>query len=212
MGGTFDPIHVGHLAIADEAREALGLERILFIPAAVPPHRPRGSVAPAEDRAAMVGLAIHGHPAFALSRIELERPGPSYTSDTVASLAAAERGADRQPDLTFILSAETLRGLPSWHAPERLLDACRVAVVPRRGYPVPDRAWLREHFPGREDRFDVLAGPRLAVSSTEVRGRVAAGRPIAGLVPPAVERYIGDHQLYRATRPGQHSTRRISTR
>lgn len=199
MGGTFDPIHVGHLAIAEEAREVLGLERVLFIPASIPPHRPAASVAPAADRAAMVELAIEGNATFELSRIELERAGPSYTSDTVAALASAERAAGREPDLTFILSAETLHDLPGWHEPERLVDACRIAVVPREGYPAPDPAWLASVFPGRERRFDLLEGPRLGLSSTSVRARVAAGRSIRYLVPPAVARYIDDHGLYRAT-------------
>ena len=210
MGGTFDPVHLGHLAIAEEAREALGLPRILFIPAAIPPHRPAASVSPAEDRAAMVALAIADNPAFELSRIELDRPGPSYTSDTVEALAAREREAGREPDLTFILSAETLRDLPTWHAPERLLDACRIAVVPRDGYPAPDRAWLREQFPGREGRIDFLSAPRLEVSSTVIRDRVAAGRSIRYLVPPAVARYIEDHGLYRDL--DEQPQRRISTR
>lgn len=210
MGGTFDPVHLGHLAIAEEAREALGLARILFIPAAIPPHRPAGSVAAAEDRAAMVAVAIDGNPAFEMSRIELERAGPSYTSDTVEALAAAERAAGREPDLTFILSAETLRQLPTWHAPERLLDACRIAVVPRDGYPAPSRAWLAERFPGRDGRIDFLTAPRLEVSSTVIRERVAAGRSIRYLVPPAVAAYIDDHGLYRALAlPPQ---RRTSTR
>lgn len=200
MGGTFDPIHVGHLAIAEEARESLGLARVLFVPAGLPPHRPASSVALAADRAAMVGLAIEGNAAFELSRLELDRAGPSYTSDTIAALAAAERAAGREPDLTFILSAETLAALPSWHEPERLIDACRIAVVPREGYPAPDRAWLRERFPGREGRFDILSGPRLGISSTAIRERVATGRSIRYLVPEAVARYIGDHGLYQQRR------------
>lgn len=201
MGGTFDPIHVGHLAIAEEAREVLGLARILFVPAAVPPHRPVASIAPASDRAAMVALAIEGNPAFELSRIELERPGPSFTSDTVEALAGTERAAGRVPDLTFILSAETLRDLPTWHEPERLLDACRLAVVPRVGYLAPDLPWLEASFPGRTDRIAYLAGPRLEISSTLVRQRIAAGRSIRYLVPPAIRRYIEDHSLYQARAP-----------
>ncbi len=200
LGGTFDPIHVGHLAIAEEAHEALGLARILFVPASVPPFRPVDSVAPAEDRAAMVGLAIAGNPAFELSRVELGRPGPSYTSDTVEALAEAERAVGREPDLTFILSVETLRELPTWHAPERLLDACRVAVVPREGYPPPDGAWLEARFPGRADRFVALPGPHLEVSSTDIRARIAAGRSVRYLVPPAVAAYIADHGLYQPAR------------
>jgi nicotinate-nucleotide adenylyltransferase len=216
MGGTFDPIHIGHLAIAEEAREVLGLARVLFVPAAVPPHRPRGAVAAAEERAAMVALAIIDNDAFELSRIELDRPGPSYTSDTVELLAATERAAGRDPDLTFILSAETLHDLPTWREPERLLDSARIAVVPREGYPAPERRWLEAQFPGRADRVDFLEGPRLGLSSTSIRARVAAGRSIRYLVPPAVALYIEDHGLYRAAvvPPSSlaESPRRIPTR
>jgi nicotinate-nucleotide adenylyltransferase len=194
MGGTFDPIHVGHLAVAEEAREVLGLERILFVPAGSPPHRPAATAA--EDRAAMVGLAIEGNPAFELSRVELDRPGPSYTSDTVTALADIERAAGREPDLTFILSAETLADLPTWHEPDRILATCRIAVVPREGYPAPERAWLDATFPGRADRIDLLEGPRLGLSSTAIRARVAAGRSTRYLVVPAVARYVEDHRLY----------------
>ena len=131
----------------------------------------------------------------------------------VRTSAGRERAASRDPDLTFILSAETLRQLPTWHEPERLLDACRVAVVPRDGLPLPGADWLREQFPGRADRFDVLAAPRLDVSSTAIRERLAAGRAIRYLVPPAVERYIEDHALYRAPRrPDPSPPRRIDTR
>jgi nicotinate-nucleotide adenylyltransferase len=144
----------------------------------------------------MVGLAIAGNPAFEVSRIELDRSGPSYTADTLDALAAAERAAGRAPDLTFILSAETLRDLPSWHEPERLLEASRIAVVPRDGFQAIDPGWLEDQFPGRADRFDLLAGPRLGISSTSIRARVGAGRSIRYLVPDAVAAYIADHGLY----------------
>jgi nicotinate-nucleotide adenylyltransferase len=191
MGGTFDPIHVGHLAIAEEAREALSLDLVLFVPAGQPPHKPAGAVTPVEHRFAMVELAIADNRAFGLSRVEVERPGPSYTIDTVEALA---RDTD---DLVLILSAETFAELPSWHEPERLFDAARMAVVPREGYPAPDPAWLAEAFPGRAERVDYLEGPRLGLSSTAIRARVAAGRSIRYLVPDMVEAYILDKQLYR---------------
>jgi nicotinate-nucleotide adenylyltransferase len=201
-GGTFDPIHVGHLAIAEEARESLGLERILFVPAGVPPHKPDGAEASVEDRLTMVELAIAGNPAFAMSRVDVDRPGPSYTADTMALLSAAAREDGGTPDLTLIMSAETLAGLPEWRDPGRLLAECRVAVVPREAYPAPDPAWLSLHFPGLEDRFDLLDGPRLGISSTGIRERVAAGRSIHYLVPEAVERHIADHSLYTGRRTG----------
>lgn len=196
LGGTFDPIHHGHLAIAEEAREALGLERVLFVPAAQPPHKLGRRIAGAAERLAMVELAIAGNPAFAVSRIELDRAGPSYSVDTVGALVEEARGAGRDPDLVFIMSGETLRELPTWREPERLLDLCRVAVVPRGGHETPDAVWLGIHFPGRAHRFTILPGPLLAVSGSVVRARAAAGRSIRYLVPDAVARHIVDHALY----------------
>jgi nicotinate-nucleotide adenylyltransferase len=195
MGGTFDPVHLGHLAVAEEAREALGLDRILFVPAGHPPHKPAGAVTSIEHRVAMVELAIADNPAFDLSRIEVDRPGPSYTVDTVEALAADGDG------LTVILSAETFAELPTWHEPQRLFEAARVAVAPRWGYPAPDPGWLAATFPGREDRVGYLEGPRLGVSSTALRARVAAGRSIRYLVPAPVAAYIAANNLYLERRP-----------
>jgi len=143
-----------------------------------------------EHRLAMVDLAIADNPAFELSPIEVERAGPSYTVDTVEALGA---GGDR---LTVILSAETFVELPTWHEPWRLFDAARVAVAPRWGYPAPDPGWLEATFPGREDRVSYLEGPRLGVSSTALRARVAAGRSIRYLVPQPVAAYVAANNLY----------------
>lgn len=198
MGGTFDPIHVGHLAIAEEARDALGLERIFFIPAGEPPHKPAAAVTSAAHRVAMVALAIADNHAFELSRIEVERPGPSYTAETVAELRRAEEAAGRTADLTLILSVETFLELPDWRDPDQLLATARLAVVPREGYPAPDPGWLSEHFPGQEGRVDFLQGPRLGLSSTALRERVSHRRSIRYLVPADVARYIEEHGLYRA--------------
>jgi nicotinate-nucleotide adenylyltransferase len=196
MGGTFDPIHVGHLAAAEEAREALGLERILFIPAGVPPHKPERPVTAAQHRVAMVELAIAGNAAFELSRIEVDRDGPSYTADTVEMLAAIEGANGRDANLTLILSVESFHGLPTWREPRRILNLCRLAVVPRGGFPTPERAWLAEQFRGVPVRVAFLDAPRLRLSGSEIRQRVAAGRSIRYLVPDAVIDYIGDHGLY----------------
>jgi nicotinate-nucleotide adenylyltransferase len=196
MGGTFDPIHVGHLAVAEEAREALALDRILFVPAGSPPHKAASEVSDVDHRVAMVELAIADNPDFELSRIEVDRPGPSYTVDTVEALA-------READVTLILSVETFRELPTWHEPARLFDAARLAVVPREGYPASDPAWLEATFPGRADRVSYLEGPRLGLSSTQIRARVSAARSIRYLVPAPVDAYIAAHHLY-----GSSSTER----
>lgn len=199
FGGAFDPIHVGHLAIAEEAREALALDRVVFVPTGSPPHR-SAATAPADARLAMVAAAVAGNPAFSVSRIEVDRPGPSYTADTLEALAASERAAGLEPDLVLILSAETFRDLPGWHEPGRILDLARVAVAPRPGYDAPSRAWLEEAFPGRAERVRFLDQPRLEISSTRIRDRLAAGRSVRYLVPDAVIARIVEHSLY--TQPG----------
>ncbi len=191
LGGTFDPIHHGHLGIAEEARETLGLERVLFIPAATPPHKPGRPVSPVADRLAMVELAIAGNPAFAASDVELRRGGTSYTVDTLEALLA---DGLRQPWL--ILSAEALAGLATWRSPERVLDMARLAVVPRAGHDVLDTAWLEARFPGRGGRATFLPGPLLPISGSVVRRRAAVGRSVRYLVPDAVAAYIANHHLY----------------
>jgi nicotinate-nucleotide adenylyltransferase len=201
LGGTFDPVHVAHLAVAEEAREALGLEKILFVPAALPPHKVDRPVSPAHHRLAMVELAIAGNPAFEASRIELDRTGPSYTVDTLETLAgtrAADAGGveTERPELVLILSSEAFRDLRTWRRPERILELARLAVVPRDGYPDVGRAFLAEHFPGREDRAVFLGGPRLRLSASDLRERAGNGRSLRYLVPDAVAAYIGDHALY----------------
>jgi nicotinate-nucleotide adenylyltransferase len=197
LGGTFDPIHHGHLAIAEATREELGMERVLFVPAGQPPHRPTPPGASAEDRAAMIGLAIADAPAFALSRLELDREGPSYTVDTLTTLAEGEREAGRAPDLWFILSAEAFAEFPTWHEAERVLALCRLVVLPREGHPGPDLRALVARLPTLAGRVALLDGPRIRLSASEVRARAAAGLSVRYLVPDAVAAYIADHRLYR---------------
>jgi nicotinate-nucleotide adenylyltransferase len=203
LGGTFDPIHYGHLAIAEEAAEALGLELILFVPAALPPHKLDEDVTPAEERAAMVELAIAGNPRFRLCRIELDRDGSSYTADTLQELAdeAARQRVARE--LFFILSADVLAEFRTWHEPERVIALATLAVVPRPGSPAPDPGWARAQLPtapraAAAPRIECVDTVRLATSSTEIRARAASGRSIRYLVPPRVEAYIREHRLYRS--------------
>jgi nicotinate-nucleotide adenylyltransferase len=206
MGGTFDPIHIGHLAIAEAAREALGLAQVVFVPAGEPPHKPDSVDASVEDRVEMVRLAIADNPAFALSRVDVDRAGPSYTADSVRLIGDEERAAGREPDLVLVMSSETLAGLRSWHDPARLVAAAGIAVVPREGHPAPDPAWIEASFPGQAGRFTIVDGPRLGISSTAIRAAVAAGRSIRYLVPEAVGAYIADHGLYRSAPQSRNPT------
>jgi nicotinate-nucleotide adenylyltransferase len=201
LGGTFDPFHYGHLALARAARDELGLERILVVPAAIPPHKRQRPISSGDARLALVNAGIAEEPGLESSRIELDREGPSWTVETVAAIAAAERAAGREPDLTVILSAESFAGLASWHEPERLLDLARVAVAPRAGHERPDPAAIAAEFPGRAGRIVVIDGPRVDVSASDIRRRVAAGESLAGLVPPGVAEVIAAHRLYRHPEP-----------
>jgi nicotinate-nucleotide adenylyltransferase len=201
LGGTFDPIHAGHLALARVALDQLGLDQVLFVPAGQPPHKRGRPITGAEDRLAMVELAIAGEPRFDVSRIEIDRPGPSYTADTAEALVTGSEADDPPIELTVILSAESFAELPSWHDPARLLRLARIAVAPRPGHPAPTPAWLAQRLPGFGDRVIVLEGPHLDTSASDIRARVAAGRPIDQLVPPPVAAYIEAHHLYREPPP-----------
>ncbi len=191
LGGTFDPVHHGHLVIAEEAREALGLERVLLVPAAAPPHKPGRPVTDAVHRLAMAELAVAGNPSFEVSRLELDRGGTSFTVDTLEALRA---GGIVEP--WFILSAEALADFPSWRDPGRILDLARLAVVPRGGSDPLGSAWFTARFPDRGDRVRFLSGPLLPISGSVVRRRAAAGRSVRYLVPDAVAAYIAQHSLY----------------
>lgn len=193
LGGIFDPIHYGHLAIAEQTREALGLAGVTFVPAGDPVHRAAPQAA-ADHRVRMVELAIADNPSFNASRVEVDAGRPSYTVATLEAMAAD------QPEIDFVLivSSETAALMPdTWHRPERVVELAEVAIVSRLGHADISREWLSRYFPGREDRFLRVVTSHLGHSSTDIRARVAAGNSIRYLVPPAVEGYIGDHNLYR---------------
>ena len=201
LGGTFDPIHHGHLLVAEEAREALGLERVILVPAANPPHKPGRPITDAHHRLAMARLAVDGNPAFSVSDLEIVRGGASYTVDTLAAIAV-----DGANEPWLILSAEALAGFPTWRQPDRILDLARLAVVPRGGYETLDERWVHAHLPGREDRFRFLPGPLLPISGSVVRHRAAVGRSVRYLVPDGVARYIARHHLYAQPAPRTQTT------
>jgi nicotinate-nucleotide adenylyltransferase len=199
LGGTFDPIHYGHLVIAEQVREALQLDRVLFVPAASPPHKLDVSISSAADRAAMVELATAGNAAFSVCRIELDRSGPSYTVDTLEALADEARLDGIARSFFFILSSEAAATLPTWRAPVRILELAQLAVVSRPGFPGLDGQALSAMAGGSADRVLTIETLPLANSASDVRARAASGRSVRYLVPPAVESYIRDHRLYLST-------------
>lgn len=194
LGGTFDPPHIGHLWLATLAADALGLSRVLLMPAARPPHKGANRISNAADRVMMTRLAIAGDPSLDLSLIEMERPGPSYTVDSLIELRASLGG---DAGLVLIMAADSLAEIDTWREPERLLQLTEWAVGPRPGSALPDRAALRERFGPAASRIHLLDGPSLDISSSEIRRRVAAGRSIRYLVPRAVAELIADRDLYR---------------
>ena len=185
MGGMFDPIHFGHLRAAENARETLGLDRVAFVPAAVPPHR-AAPTASALDRYAMVALATSGDPGFVPWDGEIRRDGPSYTVDTAEALLGENPGAA----LTLIVGADNLALLPQWREPARLLAMCTVAVVGRPG--------ATESADGLDpSRFVFVEGSHLPIASSALRERGRAGGSVRYLVPDAVAGYIEKRGLYR---------------
>lgn len=193
LGGTFDPIHYGHLVAGEEARCALGLERVLFVPSARPPHKLDYSVSAPELRVEMVRLAIADNPHFELSTVDLDRPGFSYSVDTIALL---QQRLGPRAKLYFILGEDALADLPTWHQPEKLLEACELIAVNRPGYHSFSLRLLERQLPGVERRVHQVRIPELAIWSTELRARVASGLPIRYLVPDSVHKFIYEHGLY----------------
>jgi nicotinate-nucleotide adenylyltransferase len=213
LGGTFNPVHQGHLRLAESFRERLGLDRVLLVPAGTPPHKPGDGLAPALHRYAMVALAVAGHPALAVSDCEVGRPGPSYSVDTLERLAGEHAGAR----LFFLMGADTFLDLPTWKTPERLPAWAVLAVGRRAGSDFdPDgpaarvvlarlgRSDWRRVSPTGADLVHAAAPGEvllvetgsLPVSAREIRRMLAAGESVRYLVPPAVADYIAQHRLY----------------
>lgn len=194
LGGTFDPIHIGHLILAEEARYLLGLDQVLLAPAADPPHKREQGKSPAEHRVRMVELAIAGNPHLALSRIDVDRLGPHYTLDMMR-LLRDQYGPS--VDLYFLMGLDSLADLPTWHRPLELMQQCQLVALSR---PNTEFAWdaLEAALPGVRSRVIVLPMPLLQISGSDLRARVREGRPLRYQVLPQVERYIHEQQLYHA--------------
>ncbi len=192
FGGTFDPIHVGHLIMAAEAVAQLDLDEVLFLPAGQPPHKPGQAISPDRDRSAMIELAIAGREMFTLSRIDLDQDGPSYSAELVERVASMEAGAE----LFFIIGSDSLRDFHTWFEPSRITARATIAVLPRPGAGYDLDTVLRQ-VPSLRDRLELLTMPLIAISSTEIRQRAAAGEPYWYQVPVEVEAYIEMRSLYR---------------
>ncbi len=192
LGGTFDPIHIGHLIIAEEARLRLGLGEVIFVPAGQPYFKGGKAIAPAQCRLEMTRLAISSNPYFQVSSIEVDRPGPSYTVDTIAALRN-KLGAGAE--IFFIMGADALMELPLWKEPARILAMCRLVAVRRPGR-IIDLSSLDSSLPGASARIVFLDAPEIGISSTEIRSRVSRGLSIRYLVPEEVEEYIRRNGLY----------------
>ncbi len=194
LGGTFDPIHSGHLVVAEEVRTRLELALVLFVPAGQPWLKANNAISAAEHRLQMVRLAIAGKPYLELSTLELEREGPTYSVDT---LRALKKKGSSNDELFFILGWDNLLDLPRWHQPVKLISLCRLVAVPRVGCPVPDLAKLENEIPGVSSRVILLDKPEIDISASVIRERVRRGLSIGSLVPEAVAEYISEHGLYR---------------
>ena len=193
LGGTFDPIHFGHLAIAEDARVTLGLERVLIIPAAQQPFKRGQRVTRGEQRMAMVELACAGNPALTPSAIELARAGVSYTATTLEELRAQSIG-----ELFFILGADAVNDLPKWYRAGVIPELAQIVAVERPGVVVEHSALLAA-LPTLQGRLTLLDGPHLNLSSTEIRQRAATGRSLRYLTPDAVVEYICRGRIYQET-------------
>ena len=192
LGGTFDPVHLGHLILAEEARDQLGLSAVYFVPAGDPPHKRGRRLAPVEDRLRMIELAIASNARFRASRADADRPGPHYTLDMVHILQAQLPPGG---ELYFLMGYDSLADLPNWHRAQDLVAACRLVALTRYNVPL-DWDALETRLPGIRERVSLLDMPELEIASHQIQERVRTGRTIRYQVPDDVRRYIYKRRLY----------------
>jgi nicotinate-nucleotide adenylyltransferase len=190
LGGTFDPIHFAHLYIAEQARVQYALDRVLFIPNSVPPHKKKMKISPSEIRCQMIEIALRDNPAFSLSRIEVDRCGVSYTADTLLQL----RHQSPEDSFFFITGTDAMAFFPSWHRPETILELCTCLVAERKGF---GYAKLMAQFPeSYKKKIYPLKGQRLAISATCIRQHIQKSLPIRYLTPDGVAQFISENNVY----------------
>lgn len=195
FGGTFDPIHLGHLAVARSIQSTLSLDKVLFVPAGQPWLKADAPVSPTKDRVEMLRLAIERRRVFELSTIEADRPGPSYTVDTMETL---QRQLGSDADLFFLLGSDALMDIAKWKEPQRLIQLCELVAFARPGFGLPTMEALEAAVPGVSQRVVFVEVPQVNIRATDIRRRIAEGRSVQRLVPRAVERYILEQGLYKA--------------
>ena len=194
LGGTFDPIHLGHLLIAELAREELGLEEVVFIPTGKPWMKEDSPLSSPHHRLNMTRLGVASNPFFRASSLEIDCPGPTYTVDTVEGLYRNGEGKDY---LYFVLGIDSFSGFHSWREPARVLDLATLVAVPRPGYEELDLGPLSDIYPSAAEKVVMLEGLRLDISGAEIRRRVSLGLTVQYQVPDDVERYVYRYGLYR---------------
>ncbi len=193
FGGSFDPVHYGHLILAEQCREQCGLDAVWFLPAAAPPHKRDVELTSGQARVEMLELALAGHPQMSVSEIELERGGTSFTIETLRAI----HGEDPSRELCFLIGADSLHDLHNWREPEGIAELATIAAVNRGDAPLPNVAALSEALPSSVlDRIEFVRMPGVDLSATDIRARIATGRSVRFMLPRAVEAYIESHGLY----------------
>ena len=194
LGGTFDPIHMAHLIIAEESRKRVPLQKVVFIPTGQPWLKSDKRITAGSLRMEMVRLAVADNPDFDSSSIEIDRPGLTYSVDTLEELAR-QWGPD--VEFNFIIGVDSLLSLPRWKDTERFLDLCTLTAVTRPGYSLDALEEVKRRYPVLERKLALIEGPSIGISGTEIRRRVASGLSVRYLVPPGVERFIAEQGLYK---------------
>lgn len=201
FGGTFDPVHVGHLVLAEQCREQCRLDEVWFVPAALPPHKLDVVISPAKNRVEMIEFAIAGNPQFKVCPIELDRAGPSYTVMTLEQL----RAEDPTRELFLLVGADSIREMPTWRQPQRILELATIVAVNRgrdlQADQVTQRQVIQSFGAGAAERIEFVEMPAIDISASDIRRRVSEGRSLRYLVPRAVEMYLREQGIYAGGKP-----------